>query len=338
MEAIDRCGHFPLGLGSPLRVATCAWHAWGITWRDEAAFSELVRASEDAYSSEWRGTTDGDHQVIARAAEAAGLSDANRRLNERVSAVGRQVVAQSRQSTIRILDVGAGAGTTTLALWRALGSEDRRRAQFILLDPAARALAVASKSLLEAGMGPRQFRAVEKRDLDAMPCWHREFDLIMAVAAIHHHAFLDTVFDAIANSLMPGGCVILGDWFNGLSLHPARVLDLLMALDWETKEADLEAFQRWFPLASRHPGDGTEEADERADEQIASFWQALVRTRPGDVSRFQVLEGHRRMGHYVSGLRRAGLYVPSRLPDEGSNPTSLDPTSTLLGVVAATKQ
>jgi len=333
-----KAGDLPLPLGSPLRVPVFAWRAWAISWRSQAEFLRLVRRSERAYEAEWKGTTRASHVVIAGAARVAGLSDANQCLNSRVGELARTLVSTRPRGPVAVLDVGAGAGATTLAVWGALADEDRSRVQWVLLDPAKTALANAGAALLRAGAARDRFQLVGRKDLDALPGWKGRFDLIVGSAAVHHHAYLLPVFQGLARALKPRGFLILGDWFNGLSLHPGNILALLKQIEWPTKETDLAAFVRKFPASAERRPRASDRRDRAADAQIGRFWLAYVSMKKTAGAGFLLLEGHRRVRHYVAEIRKAGLHVPRRLPggwDE--NPCFIRPDSSLLGVLLAIK-
>jgi SAM-dependent methyltransferase len=328
----------PLQLGSPLRVAHFAWAHWGIKWANQSEFKRFVKQSEEEYAKEWTRTTGASHQDIALASKAAGLHDANQRLNRKVAEIVRVLINRVEGGKVQVLDLGAGAGATTLAILDAIGQRDRDRVHWVLLDPAEKALGQAYKALIKAGVPGNRVEVVVGSDLICLPKWPRRFDVVVSAAAIHHHAYLQPLFSFIAKSLKPGGHLVVGDWFNGLSLDPSKVLWLLWGLDWPEKEVDLGVFERliggreanWLKVRPE---------DRRADEQIAAFWRNYAQIRHPGASSFIVLEGHRRPRHYVADLRRAGMMVPSRLPGRlGRNPTFLTPDSSLLGVLWATKR
>lgn len=326
----------PVHLGTPLRVGCSAWPTWGISWDGPGEFRRLLDRSERAYRDEWDGTTEPRHEEIAEAAKRAGLSDANRRLNEELAQVVLPLVAGLKGSCVRILDLGSGTGATTLGIWRGLAKGDQDRTKWTLLDPASQASRSAEETLLEEGLPRSQFQATCSRDLDAFPWWSRRFDIVVAVASIHHHSDLRPVFRGLARCLKPGGRLVIADWFNGLSLHPSRVLSLLKSLAWPTKSGDLRAFRELFPASAKGPPTAACAEDRRADGQIGDFWRAYARLRRPGPDSSCVLEGHRRVRNYVADLQNASFRVPRHLPDgEKANPFFLLPGSSLLGVIIA---
>jgi len=328
----------PLQLGSPLRVAHFAWARWGIKWASQSEFKGFVKQSEEEYAKEWNRTTGASHQDIALASKAAGLLDANQRLNMKVAEVVRALIARAEKGEVRILDLGAGAGATTLAILNAIGQRGRDRVHWVLLDPAEEALGQARKALIAAGLPENRVEVVVGSDLSRLPKWPRRFDVVVSSAAMHHHAYLQPLFSLIAKAMKPRGHLVVGDWFNGLSLEPSKVLGFLRGLEWPEKEVGLRAFER---LCDGREATRLKEPseDRRADEQIAAFWRNYAQIRRPGTSSFIVLEGHRRSRHYVADLRRAGMMVPRWMPGRPErNPAFLMPDSSLLGVIWATKR
>jgi SAM-dependent methyltransferase len=328
----------PVELGSHLRVPHFAWPLWGITWSSHREFNDLVGQSEKAYRSEWDGTTVRNHEEIAQASRVAGLKDANGKLNEKVAEVALSVIASHRSEQINILDVGTGSGATALAVWSQLCDEARRRTRWVFLDPAKQALMEAKQAALTAGLAAHQLDLLPSRDLDAFPYLSDKFDVVLAVASIHHHAYLPPVLSGLAQCLKPEGFLIVGDWFNGLSLHPARVLALLEKMKWKDREEYLEAFMEQFPASTNDIEEEVSDEDRCADEQIAAFWLAYSNIVGSAAHPLRVLEGHRRIEHYIGGLRKAGLHTPARLTSQNiGNPHFLIPNSSLLAVLTAIK-
>jgi len=331
-----RFPHFPLRLGTPLRTPSSAWPAWGIAHCSEHEFQRLVSLSEDAYCCEWQATTAAQHADITAAAKVAGLGGANQRLNASVADIAVGLVQRSQEDPIRILDLGAGAGGTTIAIWKRLPRNLRIRTHWTLLDPAEHALRQALTALLDLGVKPRQVAIEPERDLDGLRRHRRTYDLVVGTAAVHHHAYLDPVFALVANSMKPSAFLVIGDWHNHLSTHPALILSLMQQLTWAGKGADLAAFLTRYPAAARWPRKRMTPAQRHANMQITAFWLAYAQ-RPHPPGReFLVLEGHRPIRDYVRCLQRAGLRVPRRLPGQrGPNPRFILPRSELLAVLVA---
>ena len=130
----------PLNLGSPLRTPHFAWPSWGIQYENDEEFKNLLSLSESAYSHEWKETRQVSHEAINHAAKHAGLGGANELLNDCLAEAAARIIHESHNNKFYILDVGAGSGATTHAIWKILSSNDRIRTQWLLLDPATAAM------------------------------------------------------------------------------------------------------------------------------------------------------------------------------------------------------
>jgi SAM-dependent methyltransferase len=328
----------PLRLGSPLRAPHFTWPDWGIRWKTEDEFRQLVDQSEEAYRIEWAATRRVSHEEIARASKKAGLGNANKQLNEGVAGLAVKLIANNDRRQLRILDLGAGSGATSAAVWDRLPRSLRSRTEWVLLDPAERALADASDNLKKKGMSQNQFVICNQRDMDALPKYRNCIDLIISVAAIHHHGYLDPLFSLIAEALRKGGLFVGGDWHNSLSNHPARMLKLLRGLDWDSKKEDLSLFEMLYPKSFQYPKKKQSAGQMKADKQISNFWTAYAQYRRLKNEDFLVIEGHRPVQYYIAGFTSAGLNVPPIIPvNRRPNPLFLKPGSCLLCVLLAAK-
>ncbi len=328
----------PIGLGSPLRVPSHAWRNWGISWETEAEYARLITLGEEEYRKEWKTTTEHSHHDIARAANLAGLGDANSRLNAACAGlVAKEVQAQKRE--LRILDVGAGTGNTSLAVFAA--TSHLHHPQVTLLDYAKSALDQASESLTASGLVPnRDFSVCLGQDMQAETLFGKDcFDIVIAVAALHHHSDILVGLGPIAAALKPGGLVIVGDWHNTMWENPARVHALLRQLgDWPQKNQDIEQFG-----ATLHPDQcllqENDSVMERANGYITEFWKAYALSRTVSAPRLLVLEGHRSPAAYRAALSACSISVDPRMLrlDLPTNPFLLTPESSVLGITVGRK-
>lgn len=223
-----------------------------------------------------------------------------------------------------------------------------------LVEPGkGRIEAMASKLESEYGLKrDKNFRVIIGRDLDIPKnISPQSQDIALAVAAHHHHAYLDKPTQAIANALREGGLFITADWHNSMWEHPNRVYRYLQeSFDWPTKEEDLIEFSRKFPKAlEQAPEDPLNEA---SNEDIRKFWKGweAVRRREIEAGRFNLnddilmLEGHRPVERYAEAFMGAGLYVDKEWLMEdadivSSNPHKvLDTDSRILMVTMGTKR
>ena len=303
---LSRC---PLRLGSPLKVPTTAWHRWGISWDDNEEFNRLVAASEAHYAQEWTNSDQTRLDDIAGAAQRAGLADANSRLNAGVAEELAALIADQDQG-MSVIDIGAGTGSTTAAILKRIP---------FLANSGAFALVEPSEESVDAAKQRERFAALARqgrmswhctRDLQIEAHFSGEyFDIAVANASLHHHAFLCPVFEVIFRILKPGGFLVVGDWHNSMWLNPGRVLSFLNTLEWQSKNAELTSFAHHFAQSE------TEEADlavHKANEQVCSFWRMYAQIRRTSRTPCEVLEGHRPPDDYRRLLSRAGFILLNR--------------------------
>lgn len=333
--------NLPIRLGSPLRVPHYAWHNWGIEYGSEVEFHHLVKLSEDEYRSEWDWTTDERHGDIAIASKKAGLEDANARLNKAVANVVFKII-RYRNGRIRILDVGAGSGQTTLAVIRELDELPIESAEFFLFDPAKKALQAGARRLAEIGLNEGEnFHIYPITDLNMSNYVQEESaDIVVSVASIHHHAFLGAVFELIFKLCKRNGVFIIGDWHNSMWEHPNKVFAMLSKMDWTEKSKDLDKFTTVFPEALTDPGPEEDQRLNKANEQIKAFWKFYSRIGVEKNKQFSVLEGHRPTWRYRKEMERCGFSTSGSLIDTliPTNPRPLLPDSSLLCITIGQKR
>jgi SAM-dependent methyltransferase len=302
---LDGC---PLRLGNPLKVPSGAWANWGIGFASPDEFRALVGKSEECYASEWSGTDDRGLRDIAAAAKEAGLADCNARLNEAVAeAVCREVRSSAQE--VSILDVGAGSGSTSLAVLRSL-ADLGRRVVVSVVDPSCLALRQAEERIRGSGLvaagGVLAYALTDIAILGVVP--PASFDVVISSAALHHHGFLEPAVAALAGALRPGGVLVIGDWHNSMWLYPGRVYEFLSSLEWSGKADALRDFSRSLPTSAPHEYDALLA---KANEQICAFWRAYALARTPGLPAYQMLEGHRPAEEYDAILTSCGLNVLS---------------------------
>jgi SAM-dependent methyltransferase len=287
----------------------------------------LVARSESLYADEWLATNEQGLRDIAAAAAAAGLPDCNGLLN---AAVGKETLKLRERlpDDIRVLDVGCGSGNTSLAVLEQLGST-MRGVVLHLLDPNGTTITEARSRIgmarLQGSIHLETHNAPDLTIANLFPA--PTFDLVISSAALHHHAFLPPLFEALARALKPGGLIVAGDWHSTMWHSPGAVCELLDTFDWAGKPVDLGHFSDRF--ACEH----SPEPDpllQRANQQISAFWSAYADVKHANSSPYELLEGHRRPSDYSCMMEMAGLRLlgPPRI---------LLPGSALLCVHAAAK-
>jgi SAM-dependent methyltransferase len=106
----------------------------------------------------------------------------------------------------RVLDVGCGAGTTTLALARSVGA----RGRVVGLDVSAPMLALARERAREAGVADRiDFIEADAQQQDLAPA---RFDLLFSRFGVMFFADPVAAFRNLARALVPGGRLAFLCW------------------------------------------------------------------------------------------------------------------------------
>lgn len=326
-------------LGNALRVPSHSYNGWGFKKEDDKIGNPL-RISDKYYKEEWEFLTEEEHKDIAEAARRAGIGDANRLLNIETGRVVNKLVNRLT-GKIHILDVGAGAGDTSIQILETLKVDDRARVIFALLDPVDNFLEVARNRLKAADLVEDvSYMTLVGRDLNIPEkVGQGAQHIAVAVASVHHHAFLDEPFRCIYYTLKRGGFFITADWHHTMWEHPNRVYKLLQRMpDWPTKAKDLEEFKRSYEAAIQEIPDPDDSRDRKANEQISNFWIEYSKMEHRS-KRFQMLEGHRPAEQYLEEMRKVGFLTDSEVIRQilPSNPHQILLDSSLLCICLAQK-
>lgn len=308
-------GLMPLFMGSPYRVPDYAYPAWGLHSTDEKTVVDL-------YQAEWALGNAGQLDFVSKASVEAGFGDYPDLLRRSAAQeVARILSAKKSGESVRILDVGAGPGLSTLAIYEALPQNLRQKIEFILIDPSSESSIAAEKTLKQRGV---RYRYIVGTDIDVLPnLGVGNFDIVVGVASVHHHSRIP--FELYQRVLNPGGHAVFADWHNSIWEHPYRVKEFLEKFDWEMKNVGLDHWMsvynvRGFPSTPQNP------LDEKANDQITQFWKAYVRLTEenGDVGTNAIwpLEGHRPVERYLTDMKKVGFGV--------EEPRQLLPDSRLL--------
>jgi SAM-dependent methyltransferase len=294
----------PVRLGNPLKVATSAWERWGIGYHSNAEFQILVDRSEACYATEWQDTDECCLQDIAVAAERAGLSDCNNRLNEGIAEEVAKF-ADCLPEVPHVIDIGSGTGNSTLRVIEKLISV-KSRIRVCLIEPNKTALEQGKVKLHDSNFSNQidlySYNSPDIRLAQLFPS--PIFDLAISGAALHHHAYLDPAVVNISSILKPGGFFVVGDWHNSMWLDPGRVYTFLQSLDWENKSIQLGAYAKNFQT---EPLPEEDSLLQKANEQICSFWRAYADVKSSGLPPYEILEGHRPPNDYRIIFEKAGL-------------------------------
>lgn len=354
--------NLPVKLGDTRRTPSYSWNAWKLPYT-----LDTVREGDEAYKVEWERGSQTQIIYVAEAAKLAGLGDANQQLRE---AVGKIFKHLAKKKNDKIIYLEPGAGASTLVLFEELEKDgfDLERIEAFLLEPSKERIESLAENLhkkfgLKRG---RNFIAEAARDYDA-PRYvkDKKLDFVVYVATIHHHPDRKIALRLMYDLMKSDGTILIGDWFNSMWEHPARVYNLLQSIDWETKKEDLETFSKLFPNCSEK----LELEDEkiiRSNEQISRFWRSWAKVRENAIKsgefsendEIYMLEAHTPVYRLVRDLKESGFdtqteeikevlscRIEINYGKEGietrkifdENPFSLYPDSELLSIVLSQK-
>ena len=336
----------PIESGSPSRVPSDGWANWFSYSPDDVP--DIVRIGEEDYLEQWRELGESRLSEIREASRRAGLEDVNALLNNAVGETVARAVAKLEDFHIKILDIGAGNGNTSLSIYRRLSPKDRPRISFTAIDLSSKMLKGEggepsyAHRLKEAGAAVDEI--IVGSDIEILPRLRADaYTLVVGVASLHQHGDILAPFREIYRVTAEGGFFITADWHVwSMWKHPALVRQyLLERMEFEGKMKLLEEFIAAYPRANENPPRGTR-IQEQSNREIASFWLAyagLVRKRKGPKSRF--LEGHRPAEDYCAAMEYAGFKTQGE-EITGSlvtqNPLFLRPESTLNAIVVGFKK
>jgi len=310
----------PIRLGSVLRCPYASWDNWGIG-RGAKETSKILDRSEGEYRKEWDLGTPEQHKIVADASIRAGFGDHNQKLRQAVAQYAAQV-ANDYPRGMRILDVGAGAGDSAIAVASALPEGYRGKVRITLLEPAANPLRTASGKMTFSGV---KYNCVNTTDTQIPGAFEPgSYDVVTGVASIHHHARIP--WEIYLDALKSGGRMVVGDWHNGVWIDSAKVYTMLERLG--CGEEGLRDFQRTYVV------DGMKSPLTQADTDIMDFWkgyQTLLEER-GEQGRNAIwpLEGHRPVDMYLNEMEDAGF--------RGMESTPILPHTELLALTTAQKR
>jgi SAM-dependent methyltransferase len=191
----------------------------------------------------------------------------------------------------RILDLGAGTGTGSIALAQRFGE-----AEVIAVDASAEMLERIRVKALDLGLAPR-VRTI-RADLDDGWPTVEPLDLTWASMSLHHFAEPDRVLREVRAGTRPGGLIAVAEPAEplrflpddlGLGL-PGLETRCLAALDTELAHELPELGSRWAPrieaagfqlLAERNVSVVLDPPHHPSTERFARLWLQRVRTSVG---------------------------------------------------------
>jgi SAM-dependent methyltransferase len=337
----------PVVLGSALRVPSYAYANWGIpagSNREE---------SDKQYEIEWKGGSPNQMKYVIEAITATGLGNYSQMLRDENARLVAKIVRDSKEQ-LNYLEAGAGA--STFSVYKKLKDDglDLDKLYGTLIEPSQKRLdtmihgdektpGLESLDLKEG----KNFQAYAMRDIDVAGfVADNSQNIVSCVAQIHHHAYLDTPFRCLYNTLKPNGIIIITDWHNSMWEHPNRVYEFLKnEFEWSTKDADLDAFVRAYPKALEQ-APTLSELGEGANRHIKKFWKGWEAVRKREIERGNfkpeddifMLEAHRPVEQQVGAMVDTGFVLPTHVLDWLiENPKQLVPDAGILYVTVGQK-
>ncbi len=175
----------------------------------------LLQTCLDAYAPMLRGTVDPVAVLFPKASmgevEAAytGHPIADHFNAEVGAAVRAHVDATPAGRTVRVIELGAGTGSTTVAVLDALGPA-AARVEYVSTDVSQRFLAHGAQRFAgRAGMSFALYDA--ERDVEANGMEAGSFDIVLAANVLHATADLAATMSRVRRLLRPGGKLLLSE-------------------------------------------------------------------------------------------------------------------------------
>jgi hypothetical protein len=315
---------YPVRLGpdprySILRGPSITYDLWGIEGPEEV----LRPLNRKQYTAEWEGGGDEQMKMVGDAAKAS-LGDCPGMLYETNKKVMLTIVRYWLDITDRVRITEPGFGKSTVNMYKHLleNNIDPDKILITGIEPSQRRIDSAASELKGLGLKEnKHFVTHTGTDIQHLP--HVEDQhVVVYIGTKHHDAYQDTGIQLSEHSLLPGGFLVDGDWFERMCMYPSLVLRFYQGLDaeefgWETKEDDLEAFERTFPNTDYVPELSNEAW--MAVEMIGTFWESWARVRREKIQKgrfnpsddYYLQEAHGYPKWYTDEMERAGLVVNS---------------------------
>jgi SAM-dependent methyltransferase len=317
-------GKMPIKFESAIRVNRKSYPEWDIP------DGEYRERSDELYEKEWQGGS-GQMRNVANAAINSGLGSFSVSLRNVVGRIAAYLIHES-DDKVRLLDVGAGSGGSVKTVYSQLHPSKWNKIYSLLIDPSKKNREDARKYLKNTlGLYEgKDFDFIVGRDKDIPKKVNKgDFDIAIQVAAIHHHAYLDNPFKAVAYALRKkgfgkddekekyGGVFISGDWHSRIWESPAMVYRwLLKRMKWPKKKEGIESFLKQFPQAIKEIG-RMGSFDLENLKAFSRYYQTWNEDRQKLISEgkykpdedFYAMEGHCPVEIYENEMKDAGFLL-----------------------------
>jgi len=333
-------------MGSILKIAGRYLNNWKIEVSDDNQ-KELEKMSLERYFDSWGKASKETLVAIKTATKDAYFEVDNSTLNEHVGKMAVEVLAEmakkDKDRQIRIVDIGAGDGETTGAVFDAIVNQEAfelaERCRFILIEPSEDNIHNAAKNLKKHRISHHhrpKFTTIGCDNHNFLEELKEErYDMVIS-SAVFHHMIFPGFLDQISGSLAKDGVLVFGDWYTSIFRHPAFVAEILQKLDID--KAGLSQFTSLFDISE---GDAKNfrkglDPDEiinnyRMEKYIMLIGKEFLKIPPENRDEF--LEGHVAFEERTEDLEKKGFATDIKELKENhagfchmdSNIRSLDP-------------
>ncbi|MBI4162117.1 MAG: methyltransferase domain-containing protein [Candidatus Aenigmarchaeota archaeon] len=309
----------PLILGSVLRFPSCAYPQWNISGNAQ----DLREVSLSTYQDEFSDTSPAWMASVVEAANRAGIGDRPNMLRNTVGKAAAHLTYKllKRQRTVKVTDVGCGAGGSLTAYFTELLKlvpDYAERVEVTLVDLSRNNLWKATDIAKEKGF--QTVHPVHSRDIEMGMHIAEPQDIVINVAGIHANSDISVPIRAIAHILSPNGYFVSGDWHHGRWLHPSYTYEMFdkadpKRFDWKNKGAFMDEFASMFPSCKENPDESwmTEE-DYKAVEEIETYWMDGWATVRHEKLTGMIIEKQKLVGKYL--FEKKLLSMPRREEQE----------------------
>lgn len=336
-EVLQHIFERPVTSGSAFRVPKSAYPAWGLIYDGEMDANKAYRAEWNVPGGENLPELVGKASTIAFGADYAEIVRQGAATS--VRAITEYLLKNDRlPQKWRLIDIGAGAGASTLAIHQALPDAVKDDMTVVLIDPSEPSLAAADELMTKNNIKHEILVGSDTEVTRKVEPFSALF--VTGVGSIHHHA--DIPFRSYSDLLAEQGFAVFADWHQQTWTHPRFVYNMVSGFEYPGKEADLAGFLKTFPQAKQEIPLPLKEVDQKAMRDIAAFWKAVadISQQMGlDGTPIWFLEGHRDVSEYVSEMNRVDLETDSEdirrlitIRALSSNPQQILKDSSLLQV------
>ncbi len=304
-------------LGSVAKLASGNLGRWGIDLTDEnrrfvygRSQQFYDRDTQERIDYEFSAGTDIPSHTIDRIELETSMA---RTMGQLVNEILLTLV--EGKETLKVLDLVARHGHLTVQTTIHAQMDDRmtelhRNVEFLLLDTSAKRLRDAERILNSTQN--RYETTTEKDEVFLKNSADGSFDVVMSLGHFHNKAFLGDYLRELKRVIVPGGALVVGDFYSNLWRSPYLVRNLLRGLALEDKRLGL--FEEIMKGYCKQPSNsGITNSELVAGDTHLQDWIETAKNL-GTISRtarppLYLLKGHRTSREMVDELTHAGFEI-----------------------------